>query len=278
MITLINIELYKIFKRSRTYIAFAAVFVIVVALQIGVHFEGQSTLDFLFQNIKESFMFQGDLVNGYLITFIILSSLWIHIPILVSMVTGDMISGEANGGTFRLLLTRPISRTKLVIAKFLAGWFYSILLVAFMALISLLPSLLIFGKGDLIVMKTTINFFSADDLLWRFIAAFGYGMLTMTTVASLSFMLSSFSDNSIGPIIGTISIIIAITIISSVGESLLRPVLPYMFTTYLTSWLLFFEFELNFTKIIQAISVELIYTLIFLTITLIYFRRKDILS
>ena len=278
MITLINIELYKIFKRGRTYIGFIAVFVIVFAMQVGVYYEGQNTLDFVFQNLQESFTFQGNLINGYLTTFLILNTLWIHIPILIALVAGDLLAGEANAGTFRLILTRPISRTKLLIAKFFAGWIYSVSLVTFMGIISLIPGLLFFGSGDLIVMKTTINVFAAEDLMWRFLLAFAYGMVTMTTIAALAFMLSAFSDNSVGPIVGTFAIIVALTIISTVGESLLRPILPYLFTTYLPSWLLFFEFEPNAGKIMQAVIVELIYTLVFLLVTLIYFRRKDILS
>ena len=133
--TLIKIELFKIFKKGRTYIGFGAIFLIIVAIQAGIYFEGQNLFDFIMQQLDQNFQFEGNLINGYLITYLVLNTLWIHVPILVALVAGDLIAGEANSGTFRLILTRPISRTKLLIAKFLAGWTYTLLLILFMILI-----------------------------------------------------------------------------------------------------------------------------------------------
>lgn len=278
MSNLIRIELFKIFSKGRTYIGFGAIALIVLAIQIGIYFEGQEILDFAIKHLKENFVFEGKLINAYLITHIILNSLFIHIPFLIALVTGDLLAGEANSGTFRLLLTRPVSRTKLLTAKFISGWIYTVALLVFMLVLSLGVGLAIFGTGDLIVLKSSINIFSADDVLWRFAAAYGFGIITMTAVAALSFMLSAFSDNSIGPIIGTVAIIIGITVISTIGFTLMEPVNPYLFTNYLTSWQLFFEHDINTAKLTQAIVVEVVYIIIFLGVTLNYFKRKDILS
>lgn len=275
---LISIEIYKIFSKGRTYIGFGAIAIIVLAVQLGVYLEGQDALDFLFQSLKDTFVFQGNLINAYFITYLVLNTLWIHVPVLVALVTGDLVAGEANSGTFRLLLTRPVSRIKLLAAKFIAGWIYTVALIVLMALLSLGLGVVFFGTGDLIVFKGTINIFEAKEVFLRFMAAFGYGIITMTAVVSLAFMLSVFSDNSIGPIIGAIAIIIAITIITTVGNSVLKPVNPYLFTTYLPAWQLFFDFQLNFPKIFHAIKIELLYTVIFLFVAFYYFRKKDILS
>ena len=210
--------------------------------------------------------------------FVILNSLWIHLPILISITAGDMISGESNSGTFRLLLTRPISRSKLLAAKFISSWVYTVSLLLFMIAFSLVLGYLIFGVGDLIVIKSTISILSADDTLWRFGYATLYGILSMTTVTSLSFLLSSLSENSIGPIVGTFAIIVGLTIVSTLGYALIAPIIPYLFTTYLPSWDLFFTMELDIAKLTHAIYVNLSYSLAFITFTFYYFKNKDILS
>lgn len=275
---LVKIELYKIFTKPRTYIGFGAVLFIVVAIQLGFYFEGESVLDFVIQNLKDSFIFEGKLINAYTVSYVVLNTLWIHIPILIALVTGDLIAGEANSGTFRLILTRPVSRTKLLIAKFFAGWTYTYMVILLMILLSVGLGALLFGPGDLLILKGTVNIFSAEDALWRFGLAYAYGILSMTVVASLAFMLSAFAENSIGPIIGTFAIIIGLTILSTLGFSLLRPLTPYLFTTYLPSWSLFFDYELDLVKIIKAIVVDVAYIILFLGITFYYFKRKDILS
>ncbi len=276
--TLIWIELFKIFRKGRTYIGFGAIFLIIVAIQAGIYLEGQSFFDFFLQQLDQNFHFEGNLINGYLIAYLVLNTLWIHVPILIALVTGDLIAGEANSGTFRIILTRPVSRVKFLIAKFIAGWVYTILLVLFMAVIGLGVGLLLFGDGDLVVISSEINFFQARELPWRFFAAFAYGMLSMTMVAALAFMLSAFSDNSIGPIIGAIAIIIGIAIISTLGLNFMKPINPYLFTSHLPGWHRFFEFDINSAKLIRAVAVQLVYLFAFLGFTFLYFKRKDILS
>lgn len=275
---LIFIELYKIFTKPRTYIGFGAIALIVLAVFFGFYFEGEELLDFLITNLKEQFYIEGNLINTYTITYVIMNSMWIHVPILVALITGDLIAGEANSGTFRMILIRPVSRTKLLIAKFIAGFTYSYLLILFLLLLSIGTGWLIFGFGDLVVLKSTINIISADDVVWRFIATYFYGVLSMTTVAALSFLFSALSDNALGPIVGTVAIIIAATIITTLGFSLLKPVIPYMFTTYLPSWQLFFDFEIDKLKLLRAVLVNVVYIFLFLGLTIYYFNKKDILS
>lgn len=275
---LIKIELFKIFSKPRTYIGFGAVFLIVVAIQLGFYFEGEELLDFVIQNLKDSFIFEGKLINAYTVSYVVLNTLWIHVPILIALVTGDLIAGEANSGTFRLILTRPVSRTKLLFAKFIAGWTYTYLVIILMILLSVGLGALLFGSGDLLILKGTVNIFKAEDALWRFGLAYVYGILSMTVVASLSFMLSAFAENSIGPIIGTFAIIIGLTIVATLGFSILKPVIPFLFTTYLPSWQLFFDYELDYTRISRAVFADLAYIILFLSIAFYHFRRKDILS
>ena len=275
---LVSIELYKIFSKPRTYIGFGAIIVIVLAIEFGIQLEGDMMMGIIMQNIKDRFIFEGNIINQYLVSYLILNTLWIHVPILVALVTGDMLAGEANSGTFRLILIRPISRVKLVLAKFIAGWIYAILLVAVMAILSIGIGLILFGPGDLLVVTNKVNVFAANDVLWRFTGAYAYGVLSMTTVASLSFLLSALADNSIGPIIGTVAMIIGITIISTVGASLLGPVNRYLFTSYLPSWQLFFQTDSGLSGIGHAILIQAIYIAGFLYATIWYFRKKDILS
>ena len=278
MRNLISIELYKIFTKPRTYIGFAALFVIIIAIEAGIYFGGDEMIGMIIENISERFIFEGEVINVYLISYLVLNTLWIHVPILVALVTGDLLAGEANSGTFRILLTRPVSRVQLVLAKFLSGWIFSFLLIVMMIILSLGIGSLFFKSGDLMVITNKVNFFASDDLLWRFGLAYAYGLLAMTTVVSLSFFLCSLAENSIGPIVGTVALIVGITIISTVGSSVLGGVNKYLFTTYLPSWQLFFQSDLEFAAIGHAVMIQFMYILIFLGSTILIFRKKDILS
>ncbi|MGE5106618.1 MAG: hypothetical protein ACM3H8_03680, partial [Sphingobacteriales bacterium] len=77
---LLQIELFKIYKRPRTYIAFAAVMAIVAVVQIALKYDGKSYIDFMMSGLSDTFEFQNEKVlNGYLVCFVILNTLLIHV-------------------------------------------------------------------------------------------------------------------------------------------------------------------------------------------------------
>jgi len=278
MRTLLKIELYKILKRPRTYIGFGAILLIVLALEFAFFAEGETLIGFVFQNLSTVFRLEGKIITMNFLTYMLLNVLILHVPILICLVTGDIISGESANGSLRLLLQRPYSRAKIYMAKWLAGVIYTIALVVFLGLVSYLLGAALFGDGDLIVFRRGVHVFDAADVQWRFIGAFGMGILSMTVIASLSIMISSFTNNSIGPIVGTIAVLIVLNIISTVAANVLQPILPYIFTTHVIKWQYFFDTTIDWGSIQTAIVVQVVYILVFTAIGLINFKRKDILT
>ncbi len=279
MIKIINIELYKIFRKWRTYIGFIAITVLVPLIQVAMLIEGERSLDFMTRNLQQSFIFVGNLLNGYLISYIILNALTIHIPFLVTLVAGDLLAGEATAGTYRLLMTRPVSRMKLVTSKFFAGIIYTTLLVLWLSILSLGLGLIMFSVGELIVIKSsTVIIFARDDVFWRFLFAYGFAILSMSVVASLAFLFSSLVENAIGPIITTMAVIIVFVIISAIEINAFQNIRPYLFTNYMLSWRLFFDDPVNFNEIAKSVGILVGHIIFFFGLAAFIFKRKDILS
>lgn len=279
MITLVNIELYKIFKKWRTYIGFIAIGILVPIIHIAMVFEGKDTINFMTRNIQQSFVFVGNLLNTYLISYIVLTSLTVHIPFLITLVAGDLLAGEATAGTYRLLLTRPVTREKFVTAKFIAGVVYTNLLIFWLALMSLVVGYFIFGVGELLIIRgDMVIIFEQKDVLWRFLLAYGFASLGMTVVASLAYLFSSLVENAIGPIVSTMAVIIVFVIISAINVDLLQSIRPYLFTNYISSWQLFFDDPIDMQEILKSAGVLVLHIILFFGATLLIFKRKDILT
>ncbi len=278
MIHLIQIEFQKLFRRGMTYIGFVAIMLIVLVIQTGMLVEGKKLLDFLIKSLSDVFLLNGNLINNYTVSYIVLNSLWIHIPILVAIVAGDMVSGEAGRGTFRLLLTRPVSRVKLLTAKYIAAQVYTAMLVLFLAFMSLVIGRLFFATGDLFVILDTINIFNQSDVLWRFLAAYGYGMISMWVVSGLAFLFSTQATNSLGPIVGSMSVLILFTIISNFSIGIFDVIKPFLFTTYLNGWQLFFADPVDWNQIYSAVAIMALHISVFYGAALLIFTRKDIQS
>ena len=274
-----RIELFKIFKKPRTYIAFVAIAAIVILIQLAFYVDGESYIQFMLQAISESFNVEGKILNGYLICFVILQTLLIHVPLLIALIAGDMIAGEANMGTLRLLISKPISREVLMFSKFLASTIYTLLLLVWMAFLSLLISLVIFGVGDLMIFKSEeIVILKSGDIMWRYYCCFGFAAIAMTTVASLAFLLSIFAENSIGPIITTMSIIIVFTILSSMDLPLFRTMKPYIFTSHMLGWKGFLDDPINYAGVFKSAMILIVHIAVFVSAAIIIFKKKDVLS
>ena len=291
MWNLVSIELFKIFRKPRTFIAFAAVAAIVGLIQLGFYVDGESYIRFGMQALTETFQVEGKILNGYLMAYIILQTLLVHVPLLIALVAGDMISGEAGLGTLRLLASRPVSRTSLIISKFIATSLYTLALLVWMAIWALLVSLLLFGADDMLIMKSeVVTQILEKDVLWRYVAAFGFAALAMLMVASLAFFLSLFAENSIGPIMATMSIIIVCTILNTLNLPIFNHIKPWLFTTHMLGWKGFFDVQVNtqneqvigsvenLPAVLRSAGILVLHILGFLAATVYLFRRKDILS
>ncbi|MFC2134102.1 ABC transporter permease [Bacteroidota bacterium] len=275
---LIYIELQKIFKKWRTYIGFIAIGVLVPIVQLALYYEGDDYLRFATRSFSDAFVITGNLMNGYLIGNMVLNTLFIHIPFLIVLVGGDLLAGEATSGTYRLLITRPVSRFQIITSKFIAGFIYTISLLLFLMAISLGLSLLIFGSGELISLRRKIYIFADDDVLWRFFYAYGYALLSMTTVLALSFFFSSLVENAIGPIVATMAVIIIFIILAALNIEALDFIRPYLFTQYLDDWQEFFTDPVDYAEMAKSAVVLAGHILCLYTVTLVIFLRKDILS
>lgn len=291
MWTIVRIELFKIFRKPRTYIAFGAVAAIVWLIQLGFYVDGETYVQFGMQALSETFEVEGRVLNGYLMAYIILQTLLVHVPLLIALVSGDMVSGEAGMGTLRLLASRPVSRTKLLLGKFLASSVYTVALLVWMALWTLFFSIWLFGADDLVIMKSeVVTQILRSDVMWRYAAAFGFATIAMVTVSSLAFLLSIFAENSIGPIIATMSIVIVFTILNSLGLPLFDAVKPWLFTTHMLGWKGFFDVQVsdandqlvgsveNLPAVLRSAGILMAHIVLFLAVSVVVFRRKDILS
>jgi ABC-2 type transport system permease protein len=279
MWTLTRLELFKIFKKPRTYIAFAAIFLIIALIQLAMKADGESYMEFMLQNINTAFDIEGKKLNGYFVFYLILHTLLVHIPLLICLVAGDVVAGEANMGTLRLLVTKPVSRTQIMLSKFFASSIYTLGLLTFMAVMGLLGSVALFGVSDLMVQKSDqFILLNSNDVLWRYVAAYGFAALSMITVASIAFLFSVFADNSIGPIVGAMSVVIVMTILTTMDIPIFNVLKPYLFTNHMLNWKGFFDNPVDYREVAKSASILLLHIVLFVSAAVYFFRKKDILS
>jgi ABC-2 type transport system permease protein len=250
--------------------------VLITLIFWGLKSEGENALGYLFQSLDENFLTQGTILNGYMVVFLILNTLWIHIPILIVIVTGDLFSSELETGTIRLLMTRPISRNGVALAKFCTAILYVFFFVLIFTSISLGIALVLFGSGDLIVAFNGIQIIPEADLLWRFLAAFGYAFLAMSTFAIFSVTISFFTRKSLEAILITLGVIVISTLLQTLASSLFMGWEFFLITYHFAQWQLFFYSDIDWVILLNSAFWLIGFSGICIVVSLIRFKKLKI--
>lgn len=270
------LECIKIFSKWRTYIGFITIAILIPVIMLLVRKFGFDIQDDVIESIEDSFFIVGSLVNGLIVSYYLMNVLWVHFPFFIILVAADVVAGEGAAGTFRILLTRPISRFQVTTSKFFATSIYTALIVVFMGVISLGVGMLIVGGGDLLVFDKGMLILSQGDALFRFLLAYILAILVQMVVASLAFFFSNLANNSIGPIIATYAVIVVSLILSVLKIDALNVIKPYLFTTYFDVFFAPFSSPIPW-QIIGSYVIRLgIFVLLFYFLSVVILARKDI--
>lgn len=279
MLKLIYAELFKIASKPRSYLGLLAITMIVGLIHMAMLSDGKNYIDFLFNSFSQTFDISGKIINGNLIAFIILQMLVVQMPLLVAFVTGDIISGESAGGTLRLLAGKPFSRTQLFFAKYIASAIYTAVLILWLGILSLIVGRILLGDGDMMVLKSDgLTVLRANDVMWRYGFAFIIAFLSLMLIASYSFCISAFAENSITPIVICMATIIIFTIIGTLEIPFFDYIKPALFTTHMIIWRNVFYNPIEWNEIMLSVAVMLGYIAAFTGVAWYHFKTKDILS
>jgi len=187
-------ELWKLFGKKRTYIGFGAFLLAQTAMLLAFKFT----------------RWQGDMErllsgNGYLaIDFIsaltvavimIMPQIILLMPLYVSLVGGDLVAKESEDGTLRMILSRPISRVRLLFVKWVAGIIFAAVLVAVLGATALGLARLFFPWQGLFVFVPgqAFSILSANEGFTRYLLAHVFLIINASTVLSIAFMFSCYN-------------------------------------------------------------------------------------
>jgi ABC-2 type transport system permease protein len=111
-------------------------------------------------------------------------------------------------------------------------------------------------------------------MLFAFMAA----IWSMTAVASIAFLLSTLVENSIGPIVGTMAVVIVFLVIGNFPFDFFATLKPYLFTTYMVFWQRFLDDPIPWQEIVKSAAILGLHSLGLFFIALGAYARKDIKS
>jgi len=276
MIRLIQFETYKLLRQPRVWLTFGVMSVLLFLINLGMAIDGQKLFGLLLKPLSDQFIISGNLVNGHLISYVSLNMLWVHIPVLLVIVTGDLVSGEFEAGTIRLIMCSTWTRGQWLTAKVMAALIYVFFFMLFSGVLMSVPSYLIFGSGDLMVFNAGVQVIEEQEVLWRFILALLFGTIGMMTFASISILCSVLLRNSLAAILVSLGILIVSTLLQTFGMGIFESWQHLLFTWHMAQWQNLFFNEVEFIPLLKSMGVLLALQVFVLTIAYISFNRMKI--
>jgi ABC-2 type transport system permease protein len=188
---------------------------------------------------------------GFNIFLILVSALGaLFLVIIVAIITSDIVSAEYTPPTMKILLTRPVSRAKVFISKYISAIFASLLVILSVEILVSFVMGILFGFGDLSSPVTVgtqyksaiVNAAAGREMVPVYnsttiitmgefiIRVLLYQVLFIVTATSFFMLLSTVLKSSAISMALSIVITIALNIVGSI--SYFKVIKPFLFTTY----------------------------------------------
>jgi ABC-2 type transport system permease protein len=213
--------------------------------------------------------------NGLFLVFTAITvSIPFFLPLVIGVIAGDSIAGEAGLGTLRYLLTVPVTRGRLLAVKTLAVATFTTLAVVIVAVIGLVTGAILFGLHSLVLLSgDTVGL---GDGLLRTLGVVAYVAVALFALAAGGLFISTLTENAIAAMAATVSIAVLSALLDAVPQ--LSAIHPALLTDH---WLGFGELlrsSVSGTDLARWTALHLAYVAIFLSMAWSRITTKDITS
>lgn len=225
LLAVLRWEVRKLRAQHRARAVLLAAVLAPIPIVVIIHGQSRPPKDTLFGRFAPD--------NGFALTLLVLgfASQWV-LPLLTAIVAGDVFASEDQHGTWKTVLTRSASRGQLFVAKALTAGGFATLMLALLAVSTVVSSYLIVGHQPLTGLSgQTI----ASAAALKLVAASWASMLPPTLgFAALAILLSVWSRNPAVGIAAPVVLAMVMQLVGSLGG--IEAIRPLLLTTPFEAW------------------------------------------
>lgn len=275
---LARFETLKLIRSRRPAVAVLAMLLFLVLMLVGFYTYaqnetgGRAEFRYTFENRS---YFNGLTFALYAFYFGVL----LLLPIFASIEGGAQIAGETAAGTLFLILTRPLTRSRLFLNKLAVATLFLAGLVGAFLLVTLLAGLFAVGWGELNIYPGVLQMtdrpqhLSQSAALISFLMAWPAATLALLAPLAFSFLISTWSKTPVNAVGISVSFYLVLYVISEIH--FFRDLRPYLFTSYIAYWRELFRDQINWPLFLRDAARLMAYTMLFLALAYRRFRTRE---
>jgi ABC-2 type transport system permease protein len=213
--------------------------------------------------------------NGVFMAFIALSTLILLVlPVVVAVVAGDSVAGEAGYGTLRYLLAVPAGRSRLLAVKFAVIVVFGLSATFIVSAVSLAVGAVLFPIGPVTLLSgTTVPL--AEGLL-RLLFVTLYVAAALAALGAIGLAVSTLTEHAIGAIATIAILVVTSEVLDNVPQ--LAAVGPYLPTHWWLSFDSILRAPVDTSTLLKGLLSFGVYTVLFCSFAWARFTSADVTS
>ena len=208
-------------------------------------------------------------------TFIVL------MPIVVATLAGDCVAGEMQEGSLKLYVSRPRSRSRIILSKFFAVYLATLLYCLYFAVLNIAIGVLVLNISPTQLVMLTDRVFGTDVVimgvrgaLLRYFAATVYFSFSLTALGAITLFFSTVFNRMSAATVTVISVYFVSYVIAALPFS--ESIRPYLLSEVMNNSFLLWLSPLPVNKLLVNLSTLSLYTVGFLLLATLMFNYKDL--
>ncbi len=194
------------------------------------------------------------------------------LPLIASLVAGDVVAAEDGNGTLKTILTRSVDRGQVFAAKALAALTYATIAVFLSAAVASVGGIASWGFNSIKTFSgSTVP--AAEGLL-LVVAANACYLIPLFAVACIGVLLSTATRNSTASVVGAVGIVILLYILAGIPG--LEGIKPYLLTEQFENWQGLLRTPTDWAPVTHSLWVCALYAGPSLFAAYLVFLRRDV--
>jgi len=213
--------------------------------------------------------------NGIFLSFIALSILLtLVMPVVVAVVAGDSIAGEAGYGTLRYLLAVPAGRTRLLAVKYGVIVVFALAVTFVVTAVALATGAVLFPIGPVTLLSgTTVSL--AEGIL-RLVFVSLYVAVAMAALGAIGLAISTLTEHAIGAIAALAIFVVASEVADQVPQ--FAVIQPYLPTHWWNSFDSLLRVPIDSSTLLKGLLSFAVYLVLFGSFAWARFTTADVTS
>jgi ABC-2 type transport system permease protein len=247
MLAALRVEFSKFYRHRATYLGFVLLLCMTALVVYGAAKDAKGHERRIKAEIEASsggaFIVAGKMMSAVFVPRVILAAklpVYVFVASMVAMAAGGALASEYSSGTLRTLLSRPVRRTYVVLAKWAVSATHAVSLTLFLGAVGLGLGYVFLGSGDL----TWIDMGGGGGFQWMpekeaiLRLAEGYALqgLSMVAVASIAVCASAAVGRGATAAGITVGFLLISGMVGLMNLESFEAIEPYLLTTHMSAF------------------------------------------